>query len=231
MKLVITSDWHHDAYTDGLPRASDVEKAIWESVEHAHKVGADAYMMLGDLSDPDNVRSHRASNFALSVASVLGEYGIPNYWLTGNHDVIEDGGGGSTMGCLKHLGGYTVLLDQPMVFYIGEVPCLALPFPSRSSNYAPEDFVKGVPQDIRVVVGHLNVDGITLGSETSHMPRGRDVFWPLDTLRENLPDSVYVGGHYHEAQTWQGDLHIVGSPLRFTHGEEGSTPSIMTLEF
>jgi len=62
------------------------------------------------------------------------------------------------------------------------------------------------------------------------MPRGRDVFWPLDALREVCPDALLVGGHHHRRQIYRG-VQVVGAlagPLVF--GEEDLRPGYLVLE-
>ena len=80
-----------------------------------------------------------------------------------------------------------------------------------------------------IIAGHLNLEGITAGSETTKMPRGREVYWPLDAIRECFPDALVLGGHYHERQLYQG-VQIIGSLARLTFGEEDTQPAFIEVE-
>jgi DNA repair exonuclease SbcCD nuclease subunit len=236
MKAVISSDWHHDAYTDGVARAPDVEEAVKAAVQHAGAIGADAFIFTGDLTDPNVSRSHAAVGFAMWVAQTLRDMEIDSLWLTGNHDVIEDGSGLSTLVALDE-AGFTVF-NEPDVMDTGDLTdglhIMALPFTAASHSYDPDEFVRSVHRqygdlDRLLVLGHLNMDDMHPGSETKDMPRGRDVMWPLDALSELFPQALLIGGHYHQAQSHKG-VQIVGSPVRFTHGEEENEPSFMTVD-
>jgi len=78
------------------------------------------------------------------------------------------------------------------------------------------------------IFGHLNLIGIKPGSEVTYMPRGRDVFWPKDGPIEH--NVICVGGHIHKAQKYSY-VEIVGSPVRFTFGEEDHTPQTFSMKY
>ena len=97
MKIIVTSDWHLDWATGGLPRFADVLAAVQVIVDAAKREGAEMVMFLGDLTDPDAVRAHQAVSVAMWVATHLWFCaGIATRWLVGNHDVVEDGSGSSS---------------------------------------------------------------------------------------------------------------------------------------
>lgn len=82
----------------------------------------------------------------------------------------------------------------------------------------------------QLIVGHLMIEGIAVGSETRDMPRGRDVFLPIDSLRDHFPDAKIVNGHYHDGQMYKG-VHIPGALARFTVGEAQNTPRFLEFFF
>ena len=244
MKIVVSSDWHADATTSGLDRFEDVEWLVWDHVyATAVRERADLFLFLGDLCDPDNRRSHRAVALAHEVASALQSVAsIPSRWLVGNHDVVEDGSGTSTLSALaaasrgrgeaRRRWGPEVYED-PQVEQFRYLPIVALPYPSRARAYDPAAFVESLslPSDGPLLfVGHLSIAGIHPGSESGELARGREVFWPVDVIRRRFGDrAVCLGGHYHRAQTFAG-VRIVGSLERLRFDEEDHEPGFLVVE-
>lgn len=241
MKFVCISDLHLDQSTAGVDRYEDGSRALDAAADHACKIDADALIFCGDLSDPHTVRVHRALRKLAEVVHRLMGEGIDTIMLAGNHDVIEDGSGGCILDVLSWGDGFVLARPQVLRYarssrtmLKGNHLCnlVALPFTPTSANYDPAEFVRGMELDPKLptlVVGHLNLEGITVGSETTEMPRGRDVFWPLQALRERCPDALLVGGHYHAAQVYQG-VHIVGSAVRLRFDEKDNEPGFLVLE-
>ena len=218
--IVSSTDWHLDAITAGLIRYPEIDKAIDESVDCAIDLDAWLYIFNGDLTDPDTLGCHAAIAKAIEAAWRLSREGIASLWLTGNHDVIEDGSGHHTLMALRHVPE-AVVADKPGM-YFGDIFCL--PYTATSHNYDPDEVVRSEEETPKVVVGHLNLEGIVPGNETTHMPRGRDVFWPIEALEECWPDALLLGGHYHERQKHRG-VNIVGSLARLAFGEEDNDPA------
>ncbi len=238
MKIVISSDWHLDAVTDGVRRGPDVEQAVEESVAYAVRERVDVYIMAGDLGDPNTVRIHRAVAYAARVAARLKAQGITVIFITGNHDVVEDGSGDNVMMALEPAGARVMDGPEHVVLHDRRGPSVdlfALPYTPASHGYDPEFVLNDMLlrlQAVRMpqlIVGHLNLAGIVPGSESKQYARGREVFWPLDAIREHAPDALLVGGHYHRRQVYEG-VNIVGSLARLTHGEEDHEPGFMTIE-
>ena len=245
MKILCTSDWHPDWVTAGVPRFDDVQETVERTVDYALAEGVDAYFFLGDLCDPGTSRSYRAIALLIRVAMTLAEEGIQVICLTGNHDVIEDGSGSSTLAPLEELGCVYVV-SRPALTAVtpnGAPPLnvLCLPFTPRSHPYDPEEVVrehaKNGGDDIHLVIGHLNIEGIAAGSETTDLPRGRQVFFPYELCKELLPNATLLNGHYHERQHWRGKggkdkqgIHIPGAPQRLTFSEEQNDPGFFILE-
>lgn len=248
MKIVVTSDWHLDASTAGFDRFGDVSAAAEEVVKAAVAERADLFAFLGDLCDPDANRAPRCVAFAIDVAQRLRNRGIRSRWLAGNHDVIEDGSGTSTLAPLAAAAGavgisditggpppapWVAVVDRPGVEMIDGVAFVWLPFVPRCASYEAPEFVRGVEigDEVPVVVGsHLSVAGIDPGSETHDMPRGRDLWLPREVIRERWGSRAFVlNGHYHAAHVEAG-LLIPGSLARLTFGEEGHTPGFAIVE-
>ncbi len=232
MKIIFSSDWHGDVHTQGVDRYPEIEVGAMESVNYAVRVEADLYIFCGDLADPHNPRSHRASALAHKAVDTLkDDGGITSAWLVGNHDVVEDGSGSSV---LDSLGEVAVLFSSPVYWMLGglKLNVVALPFTPTSHNYDPVEFIGGVQitNDYPIlVIGHLNLKGITAGSETIDMPRGRDVFWPVDEIKAKWPNAIMVGGHYHERQVYKG-VQIIGSMARLTYGEGDNNVGFLEME-
>jgi len=242
VKLIVASDFHLDASTAGMPRYDDVTKACDEIVQTAVKVEANMFLFLGDLTDPDSVRSHRAVAYGIGLALRLAPFGIASRWLVGNHDVIEDGSGDSTLMAITVVGAgmydeFCRVYASPTSEWIADdILLVALPFTARSHPYDPSDFVSKVDFDDGnragnrvVVIGHLNLEGIGPGSEVTDMPRGRDVFFPVDAVQKRWPGALMLNGHIHKRQRFNG-VYIPGAPCRFTFGEEHNSPSYIVCE-
>lgn len=230
MKVVISSDWHLDAVTAGYERFEDVQSAVRRIVADSIEWGADYHLVLGDITDPDRARSHRAVAAAIQAADVSRSNGVTPVFVVGNHDVIEDGHGSHTLAALD-AAGFDVI-SRP-TYFEGTLRLLVLPYTSTAYSYDPAHFVEHAAKQLakpHAIVGHLNIEGITPGSETLDMPRGRDVFWPLDAIDKHYPDVPIFAGHYHEPQTF-GRVVVVGSPERFTFGEEHHSPRYLRWEF
>lgn len=263
MRTLFTSDWHLDAVTAGHERFKELEATAWSIARECVEQKFDAFVFCGDLCDPGTSRSYRAISVAIEIASYLTKAKVHNYWLAGNHDVIEDGHGTSTLSPLQAAtrgieSSYSglVIANHPVMLKLESrdetsfLHTLFLPYTPRSHAYDPVAELKRLHQQgakFDLFVGHLNIEGITPGSETNDMPRGRDVFLPWNLIRECWPDAIIVNGHYHEAQEWLGrftqsdvkkgkvldgsrGVHIPGSIARLTFGESDHRPSFMTLE-
>lgn len=229
MKALITSDWHLDAVTAGVERFDDLRAAVDAIGRAAEAENADALIFLGDLCDPASNRAHRAVEYACEFASGLK---LPSFWLAGNHDVIEDGHGTTVLGPIDSTGA--TVIDKPGTCMVGNEQVVFLPFTPRSHAYEPEAFIENLKASYpsgkpAAVMGHLNIAGITPGSETHDMPRGREVTYPRDAIQEAWPGVQMFNGHYHERQTFNG-IHIPGALERLTFGEEANRPGYLRWE-
>ncbi len=251
MKVVISGDWHGDWVTAGVPRFDEIAKAVDATVRAAVDMKAGLYIFDGDLAEVDGPGMLQTLALAVGVAKDLNQHGIQSVWLNGNHDVIEDGYGTSNLTPMAEVEG-AELVDSPRIIpFADRVPSMpfgsearakylsqqrlppgvkrvaCLPFTPRTHNYDPRAFVRdNAAAHPDLVVGHLMLEGIAAGSETTDMARGRDVFWPLAEIKECWPGALLVGGHYHETQVYQG-VHLVGSLARLTRSELSNTPSYL----
>ena len=244
MKAVVCGDAHGDWSTLGVPRFDEVARAMDFSVDVAIRERASFYVFTGDLAETEGPGMLRTLQHAVYCAQRLWTSKVQSFWLTGNHDVIEDGLCTSNLSPIRDVHGAS-LIDRPCVISVvdangpsggGATRCCTLaflPFVPRSHGYDPAAFVRGaysLSDDApRLVAGHLMLEGIGPGSETRDMPRGRDVFLPLKTIRECWPQAVLVGGHYHEKQVYRG-VHLPGSLARLTKAEAHNEPSLLVVD-
>jgi hypothetical protein len=214
-------------------RLEEIETSAWETAKGAKKAGCTHYLFTGDLCDPDkNMNVYDAVRVAQDIALWLASNQIHSHWVAGNHDVIEDGSGTTTLTPLKSLaaGGYVHVYERPDCVTLGEgVTMFVLPFVATSHPYDPTKFVvDSLPDlgtDFLIVAGHLNIEGVIPGEETHEMPRGRDVFYPLKALRLVANPKLLVNGHYHRRMKTDGGIYIPGTIARLTFGEEENHPS------
>lgn len=239
MKLLFTSDWHLDHVTAGKSRFDEVCNAVDETVRTAIQEKCDHYFFLGDLMDPDSGSvTYRALKFANGVMRRLRDAEITSHWLAGNHDVVEDGYGTTTLTPLCSLGRHLFahVYEYPEVNVFSGLTIVALPFTATSHAYDPGAFIKQASVRVEsianvptVVIGHLNVVGVIPGEETNEMPRGREVVFPREQIRNFLPNAHLFHGHYHRRQVHDG-VHIPGALARLTFGEELHDPGYMLVE-
>ena len=239
MKIVVVSDLHLDQSTAGVDRFLDSAVVLRSAGAYAASRKADALVFNGDLCDPHTARAHRSLETLAEVVSMLHAVNIPTFLLPGNHDVIEDGSGRTVLDVFRWMDG-AALRDEPGAHvFEGPYSCsrcnvIWLPFTPSSRAYDPDEFIRSLVLEERdviptVVFGHLNLEGIVPGSETTDMPRGRDVYWPLKALRECFPNAFLVGGHYHTPQVFEG-VHVVGSGARLRFDEKDNEVGFMVLE-
>lgn len=231
-KLIVSGDWHLDAVTAGVERFADVAAAAYAAVARATELkaeGADVkFLFAGDLSDPEPPRCWRAVELATSIVMTLDANDVDSFWITGNHDVLEDGHGSST---LRPLTPITSVFDGPGFLPIFDgVWLVCLPYVPRTHAYSPAEFVASLPPALSepgqkvVVLSHLMIEGIEPGSETSDFARGRDIFLPIAEIVERFPEALMFNGHYHARQNFRG-VWLPGSLARLTRLEAANTPA------
>ena len=105
MSLVVCSDAHLDWTTHGVSRFAEVACAMDEAIDKAISLAhtrPTGFLFLGDLSDPEpGSVVYAIQKQLLRMVSALITEQIPQLWLVGNHDVIEDGERRHTMTMLE----------------------------------------------------------------------------------------------------------------------------------
>jgi hypothetical protein len=167
--------------------------------------------------------------------------------LVGNHDVVESSDG---IHAMLPLAAREVVIDLPKVEFLNpdhlpaKLALVYFPYTATSRSYDPEAFAREAAEqaegwDRVLVASHLMIEGITPGSETTDMARGRDVFLPVQTLHDCFGERLtIVQGHYHQSQSFPFPLsgggvqlvHIPGSLVRLTKGEIGNVPGYLKLD-
>jgi len=223
-----------DAVTAGVPRFGDVRDGLADVVQQCCERQLDAAVFCGDLCNPDaGSIVFRVLHAALLAAKQLSQAGIPSFWVAGNHDRVEDGTGRTTLSPLAIVGELVRVVEQPERHRVKEVDLLFLPYPSRVARYEPAAAVERLFPGMKtnrptVAFGHLQLDGVQLGSETRDFARGADMQWPVAELKR-LGVRAVVGGHYHHRQTVDGVM-FVGSLERLRFDEADNSPGWMLLE-
>lgn len=237
MKLLLFSDAHLDHTTRGHSRFDDASRAMQKACDTAIAEKVDRVFFLGDLCDPDkNLSPPRCVEFAMRSALSLAREGISSNWIAGNHDVIEDGSGTTTLTPMRALERHNDRIfvhERPAILNLPDyVSLLVLPFTATSHTYDPEEWARKTLafSGPLIVLGHLSVEGVIPGEETVEMPRGRDVIFPQKTLRSREQPTLMANGHYHRQQTFDGII-IPGSLVRLTHGEEENDPGFLIVEW
>lgn len=237
--IVCSSDFHGDAETLGVPRFQEVEQAARQSVSYAIENKASYYFFLGDLADPETGGSTFASiALVIELAIDLAKAKIVSLWLTGNHCVADTGEGESVLTPLRGLAKafpQVRLINRPTLFVDGEngLRIVALPFTSPSHGYDPAEFCRKAKVDENtIVLSHLMIPGIHAGSETTDLPRGREIVFPA---KETSKAKLRLFGHYHRRQKFDlkdggVSAFVVGSLCRLGFGEEGNDPGFICIE-
>lgn len=243
MKIVVVSDLHADKDTLGISRFSEVERALSKVTDFAVENSVDAVICLGDVSDPDTGgAAYRAMSMVIACALDLDSRGIPSIWIAGNHDVWEDGTGLSTLSPLAAVSEEHALIhvaERPMVVDVSGkkgvgdlIRVLCLPFTAVSHNYDPRAYAReafaALPPGLRMITaGHLAIAGVVPGEETTEMPRGRDVTFPVEETSRSV---LRLNGHYHHRQTTAEGIIIPGSLCRFTFHDEVHDPGFLLID-
>jgi DNA repair exonuclease SbcCD nuclease subunit len=231
MKFIVASDFHFDAVTAGVRRFEELERAAVAVVKHAIEAKVDAFLFLGDLCDPDTGSAvFRCVELAQRMAVKLAQERITSFWMAGNHDVIEDGTGHTTLTPMRSIEkwGAKRLFPEPGSILVVErwehfiidtgrdkkdhtppITFAFLPYTATSHHYSPKDVMPTQAfhnawraQAPVVFAGHLSIPGIVPGEETHEMGRGRDMTFPYDEIIERRREypTLMLNGHYHRQQ-------------------------------
>ena len=240
MKMLLCSDLHYDKRTLGVSRYADVCAAVDQTVEAAVREKVSLYACLGDITDPDaGPVVLRAAEHVTKTALTLRAEGIDSVWLAGNHDVFEDSSGDTSLAPLRPFQGMlpgtgrSIIAERPTTFELAEWTVICLPYVATSHTYDPAKYVEENhpgPREKTLILGHLHLPNMHPGEESIEMARGRELMFPIAAIAD-LNRTYAFGGHYHKAGVFSG-VHIVGSLVAFTFGEENhkATYTIVDLE-
>jgi exonuclease SbcD len=236
LKFLLTSDWHLDAITAGIKRVEEFDLYFDRLRKSIVMNDIETVLILGDYFDPGTMRAHELTTRLMGIVEDIAGCGRPVVMIAGNHDVVESSGGYTTISPLRFLdpasngGALVSVVEKPTflpVMFTGTIGILCLPYVARAA-YDPEDLNKAVGDAGRAVkagkkigvIGHMSVPGAAIGSETTDMPRGRDIDLPTNLI-ETLNPVFVANGHYHRAQVVKGKVDVIvpGSPHRLTFGE------------
>lgn len=247
MRMLVTGDWHLDRITVGIDRFEELERAVQATVAVAIDRRCQLYVFVGDAMDPDaGSASWRAIELMLTTALALEEADITSLWIAGNHDVIEDGKGTTTLTPMRALArscDTVYVAERPVRVKLHGVDFFCFPFLATSilerekagmaALYAQMDALKK-SSDV-AVLGHLSVPGVEPGEEHHEMPRG-----DMERAGRVFPvehcDSKWflANGHYHRRQLAIPKpglrVHIPGSLARLSFGEQAANPSFLVVD-
>lgn len=237
MKFALSSDWHPDWQTLGVSRFDEIAKAARHSAKVAVEAEVSHYIFTGDLADPTAEGGmFEAINLAADIIVGLANADITVIFIAGNHDVCTDGSGATTLTPLRHIERYcpgqVYIVERPSIISMTEeFKLMCLPFTAPSHAYDPAVFASKCDEKT-IVAAHLTVPGIHPGSETTDMPRGREIVFPFKETKKAV---MRINGHYHQRQNFDprdgGPLiHIPGSLARLGFGEEDNNPAFSIIE-
>lgn len=241
-KIVISSDWHLDATTAGVERLGDFRFYLSElEAEMKCELNQpDYFFFLGDAFDPGQKLGPKYTALLVEASERLTDCTRKgSVWVAGNHDVIEENTGHTTLSPLAEWRRQITpdpnkwILEEPTAFELqadddARLAVLALPYVARAAYdeevldaaFERAHFYKKNKYEI-IVLSHLTVPGATLGSESKELARGRDVDFPFVRVAD-LEPILIAQGHYHEAQVVEShglEILIPGSPYPLTFGE------------
>jgi DNA repair exonuclease SbcCD nuclease subunit len=256
MKILVTSDWHLDAKTLGKWRFAELSQTITSMVDKAIAKDIHLFVFMGDLMDPEvQPITYRVYEFLIGICRRLDDAGITSIWLTGNHDVMEDGLYTSTLTPLKGLQKVSKVEDwvqlpksEVVSLYPGDISVcdsytqyevfsrdkwsmhkiLCLPY-THSTVVSPSEWLKKVEIGGHYVFGHLMIEGVILGDESTDFRRGSDRRLPTELLK----GCKVFNGHYHKSQVYKKDdvdIHIPGSLARLSFNEVSHKPSYLIVD-
>lgn len=257
--IFASSDWHGDWTTAGVRRFQEIKEGALAWADDAIESGADVAVFLGDLCNPDaGSCTFRVVGLIAEVALKLRARGVSFIALAGNHDVIEDGSGETSLTPLRALEdlevgiyGATSGIARPMgSIYIVEHPSaieipsrwggseriirfVCLPFTATSHGYdvtaAIHDLAGEHAKEDLVVLSHLSLPGLEGDEAVTEMGRGREVVLPAALAIER--SALVLQGHYHRKHRTKEGIWVAGSLARLTFapGIESHRPGYLTV--
>lgn len=236
MRIVHTSDIHIDEHNE----FDETVRLLDWMANDIHSRKPDVVLIAGDSfpvsvrpSTPLERKAFRTFLNDLSFTHVV--------VIRGNHDVAEHD--------VDIFAGEKVhVFSQPWCGQMPGIAIAALPWPSKAFllKYAEESgksidelcraamkgILSGFTQQFaktegpRIIVGHLNVLGVSFGGFT---PLGQDVEVTQEDLEVVGADYIALG-HIHKHQMFGNRIAYSGSPRRVDFGEEGERKGYLVVD-
>ncbi len=222
-KILAFSDLHLDARTCNVVRFDELSGQLERIKEIAVAERVDTVVFCGDACDPDSQMTIKCIERLAEFAYVLGHQSVKTIWMNGNHDVVQDGYGTSTLSPLEWAHDLSFVIAEPALHDgVG-----FLPYPSQSKLFDLDIVIKHFPNNQSLIFGHLNIDGVAGHSESNEMARGIKHYWPAEAIAKHCPGAMLIGGHYHVGEAHvvkhklgQTLISTIGSPASFAFGAE-----------
>lgn len=247
MKLLHTADLHIgmtnysklDPETGLESRLLDFLKTLDLMIDTAIKEGADVFIFAGDAYKTRDPSPTQQRGFGERIRK-LTKAGIPVILVVGNHDTPNAEGKANTLDIYSALEMDNVWVSrQPEFLNIptksGNLQVITAPWLHRSEfkilgDKLPAMYEKIKPGSPVVVVGHLEVEGASFGSEKG-LAIINDVTVPLSLLTDRRLSYVALG-HIHKHQVLAKDPPVIysGSPERIDFGEEKEEKGFVVAE-
>jgi exonuclease SbcD len=249
VKLLVTSDWHIDAVTFGVPRRRELLAYTQKLRTVIRDEAVDVVIVAGDMFDPGGMLGSQYAADVINEFRSLAHLTRTRTLLAiaGNHDVVETDQLVTTLtpaACAfaESTADRIYVAERPTLLSFDGVSFLLLPYVARAYGERSATAFEAARQLVEqsgteerrrlVVVGHLTIPGARMGSESHELARGRDDNFPVERIAALKPDLVF-NGHYHRPQIVDvGPFEIVipGSPLSFATDDEAQGKGFVLAE-
>jgi len=236
MRLLHTGDLHIgmsnysklDPETGLDSRLIDFFNTFDLMVDTAIKENVDAFLLAGDAYKTRDPSPTQQKGFGERIKK-LSKAGIPVILVVGNHDTPNAEGKANTLDIYSALEIDNVWVSRKPEFLkiptkSGILQVITAPWLHKSDfkdlGEKLLSFYEKIDANIpAVVVGHLEVEGSSMGSEKG-LAIGNDVTIPLSLLTDRRLSYVALG-HIHKHQILNADPPVIyaGSPERIDFGE------------
>lgn len=247
MKLLHTGDLHIgmtnysklDPETGLESRLLDFFQTLDLMIDKAINEKVDAFLFAGDAYKTRDPSPTQQRGFGERIKR-LTKAGIPIVLVVGNHDTPNAEGKANTLDIYSTLEMENVWVSRKPEFLniptkSGNLQIITAPWLHRNEfkslgDKLPAMYGKIKPDSPAVLVGHLEVEGSSFGSEKG-LAIINDVTIPLSLLTERKLSYVALG-HIHKYQVLATDPPVVysGSPQRIDFGEEKEEKGFVLVE-
>lgn len=236
MKLLHTADLHigmtnysrFDPETGLETRLLDFLNTLDFMIDYAIREEADAFIFAGDAYKTRDPSPTQQRGFGERIKKIA-KAGIPVVMVVGNHDTPNAEGRANTLDIYSALEIDNVFVSRkPEFLHIptksGELQVVTAPWLHRADFKTLGEnllslYEKIDPASPAVLVGHLEVEGASMGSEKG-LAIANDVTVPLSLLTDRRLSYVALG-HIHKYQELSKNPPVIysGSPERIDFGE------------